>query len=126
MLQDARVSQLSYRPGDSVAVTLRWQVLQSVPKSYKVFIHILTQDFGQLIAQQDIEPMNGLRPTTTWVAGEIITDPHQVLLPPNTPAGVYQIRVGLYDSEGRLPVVDAGQTQVVDHTIFVTTIEVQP
>jgi serine/threonine protein kinase len=126
MLQDARVSQLSYHPGDSVAVTMRWQVLQPINRSYKVFIHILTQDFGTLIAQQDVEPMNGLHPTNTWASGEIINDPHQVLLPQNTPAGVYQIRVGLYDSEGRLPVVDAGQTQVVDHTIFITNVEVQP
>jgi len=126
MLQDARVSRLTYRPGDSVAVTLRWQALQPVNKSYKVFIHILTRDFGTLIAQRDIEPLNGLRPTNTWTAGEIVNDPHQILIPQNTPAGTYQIRVGLYNSEGRLPVVDAGQTQVVDHTIFITNVEVQP
>ncbi len=126
MLQDARVSRLTYRPGDSVAVTLRWQALQPVNESYKVFIHILTRDFGTLIAQRDIEPLNGLRPTNTWTAGEIVNDPHQILIPQNTPAGTYQIRVGLYNSEGRLPVVDAGQTQVVDHTIFITNVEVQP
>ncbi len=126
MLQDARLSRRIYRPGDSIAVTLRWQSLQAVQKSYKVFVHVLTQDFSSLLAQQDIEPLNGLRPTSTWTVGEIINDPHQVLIPQNAAAGVYQIRVGLYDPEGRLPVVDAGQTQVVDHTIFVTTIEVRP
>lgn len=126
ILQDARITQLTYRPGDSVAVTLRWEALQSMNKSYKVFIHILSRDFSTLIAQQDIEPLNGLRPTNTWTAGEIINDPHQVLLPQNTPAGTYQIRVGLYNPEGRLPVVDAGQTQVVDHTIFITNVEVRP
>ncbi len=126
ILQDARVSQRRYRPGDTIAVTLRWEVLQPLNKSYKVFIHVLTPDFSTLLTQRDIEPLNGLRPTTTWTVGEIINDPHQVPIPPNAPAGVYQIRVGLYDAEGRLPVVDAGQTQVVDHTIFVTEIEVRP
>ena len=125
MLEDARVSQLHYRPGDSVAVTLRWRSIQSTDKSYKVFVHLLTPDMQTLIAQRDIEPMNGLRPTNTWTPGEIINDPHQVLLPENTPAGTYQIRVGLYDPAGRLSVVDPGQAQVLDDTIFITTFEVQ-
>lgn len=126
VLENARVSQSSYHPGDSVAVTLRWRSTQVNEQSYKVFIHLLTLDMGTLIAQRDIEPMNGLRPTNTWTPGEIINDPHQVLLPQNTPAGTYQIRVGLYASEGRMPVVDPGQAQVIDSTIFITTIEVRP
>lgn len=125
MLEDARISQLRYRPNDSVAVTLRWRSLQATDRSYKVFVHLLTPDMRTLIAQRDIEPLNGLRPTNTWTPGEIINDPHQVVLPGNTPAGTYQIRVGLYDAAGRLPVVDPGQAQVVDNTIFITTFEVQ-
>ena len=62
------------------AVTLRWRSLQTTDRSYKVFIHLLTLDMGTLVAQRDIDPMNGLRPTNTWSPGEIINDPHQVLL----------------------------------------------
>jgi len=126
LLEDARVSQSTYRPGDTMGLTLRWRALQAIPSSYKVFIHVLTLDFGTLVAQRDIEPMNGLRPTNSWTPGEIINDPHQISIPQNTPAGTYQIRVGLYNPEGRMPVVDAGQTQVTDHTIFVVTIQVRP
>ena len=125
MLEQALVSQLTYRPGDSVPVTLQWHSLQAVNRSYKVFVHLLTMDM-QLVAQDDTEPVNGLRPTNGWVPGEIINDPHQVLLPSNVPAGTYQIRVGLYDPEGRLTVVDAGDTQIIDHTIFITQITVEP
>ena len=125
MLEDARVSQLTYRPGDTIGLTFRWQALQTIPSSYKVFIHVLTLDYSAAVAQRDIEPMNGLRPTNTWAPGEIINDPHQVQLPPNTPAGTYQIRAGLYDPQGRMPVVDAGQTQVTDDTILIVTIQVQ-
>jgi len=126
MLEDARVSQLTYRPGDTVGITLRWRALEAIPSSYKVFIHVLTLDFGTAIAQRDIEPMNGLRPTNSWTPGEIINDPHQVSIPQNTPAGTYQIRAGLYNPEGRMPVVDPGQTQVTDDTIFIITIQVRP
>ncbi len=126
MLEEAQVSQLVYRPGDSVSVILRWRSLQAVNRSYKVFVHLLTQDMNTLIAQQDIEPVNGLRPTQSWMPGDVINDPHQVLLPQNTPTGTYQIRVGLYDAEGRLQVVDSGQTKVSADTVFITNIEVKP
>ncbi len=125
MLEDVRISQLTYRPGDTIGLTFRWQALQTIPASYKVFIHVLTLDYSAAVAQQDIEPMNGLRPTNTWAPGEIINDPHQVQLPQNTPAGTYQIRAGLYVPEGRMPVVDAGKTQVADDSIFIVTIQVQ-
>lgn len=125
LLEQAWVSQFAYRPGDTVPVTLRWYCLAPFEASYQVFIHILTEDAGTLIAQRDIMPVNGLRPTSSWTVGETISDPHQIGLPDGTPAGSYQIRVGLYDAGGRLPVADAGETQVLDDTIFVTTITVQ-
>ncbi len=126
VLERAWVSQFSYRPGGSVPVTLRWRCLDTFNDSYKVFVHVLTQDMSRLIAQRDVEPVNGLRPTQTWAAGELISDAHQVILPDETPAGTYQIRVGLYNQNGRLPVVDPGEADIVDDTIFITTIEVAP
>ncbi|MGC9469466.1 MAG: Stk1 family PASTA domain-containing Ser/Thr kinase [Anaerolineae bacterium] len=121
ILQQAWVSQFTYRPGDSVPVTLRWRCVAPFDRPYKVFVHLLTEDGSQSVAQQDIEP---LRPTTSWEPGDIINDPHQVVLPENTPAGRYQVRVGLYDDQGRLPVVDAGETQAADDMVFVTTVTV--
>ena len=126
LLEQAWVSQFTYRPGGTVPVTLRWRCLESLDASYQVFIHVLTQDLGTLIAQRDIVPVNGLRPTTSWAAGEVISDPHQVTLSESIPAGTYQVRVGLYKADGRLPVADAGEAQVLDDTILVTTITVQP
>ncbi len=125
LLEQAWVSQFAFNAGASVPVTLRWRCTAPIDRSYQVFIHILTEDMGAAVAQQDIIPLNGLRPTTDWTPGEVINDPHQVDLPVGTPPGTYQIRVGLYGDAGRMPVVDAGVAQVVDHTIFVTTITVR-
>jgi hypothetical protein len=126
VLEQAWVTQFGFTPGDSVPVTLRWRCTQPFGNSYKVFVHILTPDLSTLVAQRDVEPVNGLRPTSSWTPGEVINDPHQVVLPENTAPGTYQIRVGLYDDAGRLPVVDPGGAQVVDDTVFVTQIEVRP
>ncbi len=125
MLEEARVARLGYQAGGIIPVTLRWRCLARFERSYTVFIHVLTPEFT-LAAQSDQEPMNGLRPTTSWTPGEIVSDLHQVRIPANTPPGIYQIRVGLYTSEGRLRVVDSGNTQVLDDTIFITEIEVEP
>ena len=124
ILEHARVSQFGYHPGDSIPVMLRWRCLAKFDKSYQVFIHLLTLGDNKLVTQQDIEPNNGLRPTTTWNPGELINDPHQLIIPNGTLPGSYQIRVGLYDAGGRLPVVDPGKAEILDDTIFVSFIEV--
>jgi eukaryotic-like serine/threonine-protein kinase len=125
VLEQAWVSRVSFRPGDTVPVTLRWRCTARFERNYKVFVHVLRQETGALAAQADVIPGSGLRPTTSWAPGEIINDPHQIVLPPDTRAGTYVIRVGLYDDGGRLPVVDAGSAQVLDNTIFVATITVE-
>ncbi len=126
MLEEAFIQRASFRAGSPLPLTLRWRCLQPLAPSYKVFVHLLSLNGQQLIAQRDVEPVSGLRPTNTWQPGELIIDPHQITIPNGTPAGTYQLRVGLYIPEGRLPVVDSGKTQVIEHSIFITNIEITP
>ena len=89
-------------------VTLVWEVREPVGQDYKVFVHLVDRD-GQLVAQRDSEPLNGLKPTTSWAKGEAITDRLGLWLPPDLPPGEYQMLVGMYDPETleRLSVLDA-------------------
>jgi hypothetical protein len=117
--------QEKYRPGDVIAVTLRWRAQQSIDTPYVVFVHLINPD-GQMAAQQDIEPIN---PTTAWEPGGSIASPHQVIIPGGQAAGRYQLRVGMYPQGQpgyRLPVVDAGHTSVESDSILVTEIEIEP
>ena len=70
-------------------------------------------DEGRPVAQQDSEPVGGLRPTTTWDEGEVVHDRVGVLLPTDLPAGEYQILVGMYRPESgeRLPITIAGKAE---------------
>ncbi len=126
ILEDAQISQATFRPGEGVGVTLRWRCLKPLQTSYKVFVHLLTPDLQTLITQHDSEPVNGLRPTTTWIPGEIIPDPHQLTIPQGTPSGTYQIRVGLYNEAGRMPVVSPGKTEAEFDSILVTEVQITP
>lgn len=126
VLEEALVTQQTFRPGDSVPVTLYWRALRTLDRSYKVFVHLIPEGESMPVAQHDSEPVNGTHPTPTWETGEIVIDPHQVTIPQGTAAGEYTVWVGLYDGDGRLPVSDPGQTQISDNSIFVTRIEIRP
>jgi len=126
MLEEALVTQQSFQPGDSVPVTLYWRAMKPIARSYKVFVHLIPQGASSPIAQHDSEPSNGTNPTNTWEAGDIVIDPRQVTIPQGTAEGEYAIWVGLYSEDGRLPVSGAGQTTVVDNSIFITNIEIRP
>lgn len=104
-----------FAPGGVVPLTLFWRSRQPVAQNLKVFIHLLDAE-GKLVAQRDSDPVNGVRPTLTWTAGESIVDRHGVLLPEGLAAGEYQLVLGLYDpaTGQRLPVIDGSQAPAED------------
>ena len=83
--------------GEPVRLTLYWESLgNGGESSYTVFAHILGGD-GRLIGQHDAPPVNGTRPTTGWVSGEYLIDPHPMVFRELDYAGEAIIEVGLYD-----------------------------
>jgi len=93
------------QPGEEILLTLRWQSLRAVRADYHVFVHLLDAD-NEKIAQRDGQPVQWLRPTSTWQPGEEIVDHYGLLLPAETAGGDYTIAVGLYEpnSGQRLPI----------------------
>jgi hypothetical protein len=98
-LQSARWSA-TLSPTGVLAVELSWTSLTKGQGDYKVFVHLMTDD-GRLIAQHDSQPNSGLRPTSTWQAGEIITDHHGLFMPKDgLPSGTrLHLLVGIYDAQ---------------------------
>jgi hypothetical protein len=97
------------RPGKVVALTLYWQCLAPLDVNYTAFVHLVEDATGEIRGQVDVAPGGGAVPTSGWAVGEVVTDPYQVPLKPDAPAGTYTIYVGLYDAATgvRLPAVDA-------------------
>ena len=96
-LHDFTVWPVAAQAGDVVGARLLWSADATPGRAYKVFLHLLDEK-GQVIAQRDGEPGGGARPTTSWMAGEQVTDNHGLLLPPDLPPGDYTLRLGLYDA----------------------------
>jgi 4-amino-4-deoxy-L-arabinose transferase-like glycosyltransferase len=95
-LNDVRVGT-SMQAGDIVPVALTWQASAAIPTNYKIFVHAAKPD-GFVIAQHDAQPLNDLRPMTTWAAGEPVRDHHGLALPPDY-RGELMLKLGLYDPD---------------------------
>jgi hypothetical protein len=95
------------QPGDILQVTLFWEALAIPDGRYKTFLHLVDAD-GQIVAQFDGEPGDGINLTTDWQPQQgIFADRYGVLVPITAQAGTYQLLVGMYDISGepRLPIL---------------------
>jgi hypothetical protein len=93
----------------ALQLTLRWQPVTYLDRDYNIFVHLVAPVGGrQAIAQGDAPPLDGRWPTSLWLPGVPLNDPHTVPLPPDLASGVYELWIGLYDpaSGQRLPLAD--------------------
>jgi hypothetical protein len=105
------------QPGGNIDVTLVWQTRQPIPRDWTVFVQ-LVNDAGQVVAQHDGPPVNGIRPTKGWRVGETIVDTHRIMIKPDQAPGRYRIAVGMYDlPTGNRADVQRG-SQITDQVII--------
>jgi hypothetical protein len=95
-------------PGQTVGLVLYWRAEAEVADGYTVFVHLIGPDAAHIVAQQDNPPQGGWYPTSLWSRGELVRDPYELFVPPDTPPGEYEIEVGMYwaDDGSRLPLLD--------------------
>jgi hypothetical protein len=90
-----------YKAGEPLPVNLFWESLAGDQQPLTVFLE-LKDLAGQQILWREQPP---IWPSTEWRQGELLRDPHDLLLPPTLPPGSYELSVGLLDSQqNRLPV----------------------
>lgn len=95
-LEEAQAPR-SVAAGAVVPVRLTWRAAAPVATNYKVFVHAAKLD-GFVVAQHDAQPLNDLRPMSSWQAGELVRDNHGLALPTDY-VGALTIRIGLYDPD---------------------------
>jgi mannosyltransferase len=124
MLLGADLWSSAVPPGGTLRLTLYWQALAEMDVPYTVFVHLLNAD-GQVVAGHDAQPRAGARPTTGWVPGEYISDPHELIVPTDLPPGEYILEAGMYDAGApgmpRLPILEEGQP-ATDRIIFLVRV----
>ena len=91
---------VSYDPTSrEVFVMLYWRAHSDSLPDDTVLVHIVNQATGEVVAIGDAQPFYGHYPFSGWRAGEVVATPYWVVLPADLPAGVYQVRVGVYDAQ---------------------------
>lgn len=103
--------------GGNLPVVLYWQSDGQVEASYTVFAHLLNAN-GDLIAQQDNLPVQGLAPTNTWEPGTLVRDPYLLDLGNVSETGDYQLVIGLYDASGRRAPLELDDGTTADSVAF--------
>lgn len=79
-----------------INIDLVWQARAETAESYRAFLHLLDAD-GTLVSQSDGEPANWSRPTSGWLAGEVVTDSRALTAPG---PGEYTLVAGMVNEAG--------------------------
>lgn len=112
----------SVRAGEPFDVTLVWQAAVATDRPYTVFVQLVGAD-GRNLAQSDAMPAQGTRPTTGWVAGEVLLDTHTLRWNVTDFTGEATLIAGFYDADGgfrRLPTADGSDFAATGVTLTVT------
>ena len=98
-----RVGSRSYQPGEIIPMELAWRSLEE--GNFKIFVHLLDLDwnlFAQIDLSADIDATIDSQRTRMGL-----------YLPPDLPAGEYQIRLGIYRAEdGQRLTLPSGEDSV--------------
>jgi hypothetical protein len=103
--------------GSTLTVTLYWQALAAMDEDYTIFVHLLGAD-GTMYGQGDGPPLGSDYPTSYWLPGEVLRDPHTVVVK-TAPQDDASLSVGLYRLSDltRLPAYDATGTRLPNDAI---------
>ncbi len=103
--------------GSTLTVTLYWQALTEMAEDYTVFVHLLGPD-GTIYGQGDGPPLGNDYPTSYWLPGDVLRDPHPVIIK-TVPQDDAHLSVGLYRLSDltRLPAYDATGTRLPNDAI---------
>lgn len=102
-----------------ILVTLYWQALAPFAENYQTFVHLYGEE---LVAQNDGTPDCGHMPTVRWEPGQIVVDPHLIIIPEGVSVAETPVYVGMYSllTGGRLAVPGG-----IDNMIYLTDVSLE-
>jgi hypothetical protein len=101
--------------GSALYLVLYWRAQAPVAERYTIFTQLFNPQ-GELVAQQDNWPVQGLAPTDTWQPGVVVRDTYRLPLPAEADPGSHRLSIGLYTAQGRqtLTLDDGRQSDSVE------------
>jgi hypothetical protein len=93
--------------GGVLPLALFWRATRPLPLDYTVYVH-LVDAAGNKVAQRDVPPLEGRRPTSAWQPGDLVRDDQDLFVPETVAPGTYRLLAGMYDAATMTPINDAG------------------
>ena len=84
------------RPGDRLEYLLYWQGDGPISKNYHGFVHLLDQS-GNALAKRDQSAGTIYGTSMLWDTTSQQPDRYRIVIPPDSPGGLYSAAIGLYD-----------------------------
>lgn len=110
------------RPGESTTITFYYETVGEIARNWQAFVHIDLRG-GSFRIHGDHYPARGRLSTSLWSKGDIIKDVYTKVVPLDAPAGTYDIFIGFYIGNDRLPFTGgeghAGENRVRVGTLVV-------
>jgi 4-amino-4-deoxy-L-arabinose transferase-like glycosyltransferase len=101
--------------GPDLPLTLYWQGLTKMEEDYTVFVHVFDEQ-GNLLGQDDRQPLDGRYPTSLWREEQIVEDIHHVNISRAVSPGRQRLHiiVGMYllETMERLPLFGEDGTRL--------------
>lgn len=116
------VPQITYKPGETVLLTLHYfHNGSTLPDNFSFFTHLIGP--AGLVTQDDGEICRGVYPVSFWQPATTVLHKIVIKIPENTPAGTYSLQTGLYNwaANERIPFINS----VPDHAFHLINIEVK-
>ena len=88
--------------GDKLELRFFFESLAGLDEDWQIFLHIDAKQGGFRI-HGDHFPARGRYSTTLWQKGDVITDEWSTTVPRDAPSGTYDVWLGFYVGEERLP-----------------------
>jgi 4-amino-4-deoxy-L-arabinose transferase-like glycosyltransferase len=82
------------RQGEAVNLELAWHTLDELGEDLLPRLQLIDSG-GASVAELTEKPVMGRYPTAWWQPGELVRDPHSLLIPATAPAGQYRLTMEL-------------------------------
>lgn len=117
-------AQPSLRAGETLDLKLVWRAEVPVPVNYQVTVQLL-DEAGQVRAQHDGPPAEGVRESATWLRDEVVVDAHRLETAGLAP-GAYRLLVGLYHPLTGRRLAPEGDAGVQDGLLEIGRLRLEP
>ena len=99
-LRGFRIETPRVSAGSTARVVLYWTAEARPTSDLTTFVHLVSgnsESGGERVAQRDVQPVGGTRPTGSWRQGDFVGDAYDIAIPPETAPGTYRVVVGMYE-----------------------------